>query len=101
MHSFHDQGWEDRIGIIQEIEDERYRQIAHRIVAIERPDLLTDVQRQRWESWRRERFLTDEKVPWMTVASALEELTDESQDATPAQQAQFADLESFLNGLGR
>ena len=101
MHSFHAQDWEDRIGIIQEIEDERYRQIAHRIVAIERPDLLTDVQRQRWESWRRERFLTDEKVPWMTVASALEELTDESQDATPAQQAQFADLESFLNGLGR
>jgi exodeoxyribonuclease-1 len=101
MHSFHDQGWEDRIGIIQEIEDERYRQIAHRIVAIERPDLLTDVQRKRWESWRRERFLTDEKVPWMTVASALEELTDESQDATPAQQAQFADLERFLNDLGR
>ena len=36
----------------------------------------------------------------MTVASALEELA-ESQDATPAQQAQLADLERFLNGLGR
>src|SRR5664279_1316800 len=101
MHSFHAQDWEDRIGIIQEIEDERYRQIAQRIVAIERPDLLTDAQRQRWESWRRERFLTNEKVPWMTVASALEELADVSQDATPAQQAQLADLEHFLNGLGR
>jgi len=41
---------EDRIGIIMEIEDERYRQIGQRIVAIERPDLLTDAQRQRWES---------------------------------------------------
>jgi len=101
MHSFHDQGWEDRIGIIQEIEDERYRQIAHRIVAIERPDLLTDAQRQRWESWRRERVLTDEKVPWMTVGSAIEELADESQDATPPQRAQLADLERFLNGLCR
>ena len=101
MHSFHAQGWEDRIGIIQEIEDERYRQIAQRIVAIERPDLLTDAQRQRWESWRRERVLTNEKVPWMTVASAIEELADKSQDATPAQQAQLADLERFLNGLGR
>ena len=67
MHAFHSQGWEDRVGIIREIEDERYRQIAQRIVAIERPDLLTDAQRQRWESWRRERFLTNEKVPWMTV----------------------------------
>ena len=101
MHSFHAQDWQDRIGIIHEIEDERYRQIAHRIVAIERQDLLTEAQRKRWESWRRERFLTDKKVPWMTVASALEELADVSQDATPAQQAQFADLERFLNDLGR
>ena len=101
MHSFHAHGWGDRIGILQEIEDARYRQIAQRIVAIERPDLLTDAQRQRWELWRRERFLTNEKVPWMTVASALEELADVSQDATPDQQAQLADLERFLNGLGR
>ena len=63
MHSFHAQRWEDRIGIIKEIEDERYRQIGQRIVAIERPDLLTDAQRQRWESWRRELFFTNEKVP--------------------------------------
>ena len=101
VHSFHAQDWEDRIGIIQEIEDERYRQIAHRIVAIERPDLLTGAQRERWQSWRRERFLTNEKGPWMTVASALEELADVSQHATAAQQAQLADLERFLNDLGR
>ena len=101
MHAFHSQGWEDRVGIIREIEDERYRQIAQRIVAVERPDLLTDRQRQRWASWRRERLLTNEKVPWMTVSSAMEELADKSQDATPAQRAQLADLERFLNVLGR
>ena len=101
MRSYHAQDWEDRIGITQEIEDERYRQIAQRLVAVERPDLLTDAQRQRWQSWRRERFLTNEKVPWMTVASALEELVGVSQDATLAQQAQLADLERFINRLGR
>jgi hypothetical protein len=37
----------------------------------------------------------------MTVASALEEFADVSRDATPDQQAQLADLERFLNGLGR
>ena len=37
----------------------------------------------------------------MTAASALEELVDVSLDATVAQQAQLADLERFLNGLGR
>jgi len=101
MHAFHAQGWEDRIGILQEIEDERYRQIGQRIVAVERPDLLTDAQRQRWQSWRRERLFTNEKVPWMTVASALEEFADLRQEATPAQQPHLVDLERFLNGLGR
>jgi exodeoxyribonuclease-1 len=101
MHAFHGQGWHDRVGIIQEIEDPRYRQIGQRLIAVERPDLLTDAQRQHWDSWRRERFLTSEKVPWMTVASALEELAEKSQDAMPVQQAQLADLERFLKGLGR
>jgi exodeoxyribonuclease-1 len=100
MHAFHGQGWHDRVGIIQEIEDPRYRQIGQRLIAVERPDLLTDAQRQQWDTWRRERFLTSDKVPWMTVASALEELAEKRQDATPAQLAQLADLESFLNGLG-
>ena len=100
MHAFHAQGWEDRIGIVQEIEDERYRRIAHRIVAVERPDLLTDRQRQRWASWLRERLLTNENAPWMTVPSAREELAGARQDATPAQQVQLADLERFLNVLG-
>jgi exodeoxyribonuclease I len=100
MHLFHAQGWEDRIGIVQEIEDERYRQIGQRIIATERPDLLTETQRQRWKSWRRERFLTSEKAPWTTVASALEELAELSEDATTAQQTQLADLQRFLNELG-
>ena len=101
MHTFHSQGWEDRIGTIQEMEDERYSKIGLRIIATECPDLLTDAQRRHWESWRRTRFLTNEKVPWMTVVSALAELAEVSQDATPAQKAQLADLERFLNGLGR
>ena len=101
MHSFHAQTWEDRVGTVQEIDDERYRQIGQRLIAVERPDLLTEAQRQRWVTWRRERFLIAEKVPWTTVASALEELAKVSQDTTLAQQAQLANLERFLNGLRR
>jgi exodeoxyribonuclease-1 len=101
MHSFHSQGWEDRVGTIQEIDDERYRQIGQRIVAVERPDLLSDAQRKHWNSWRRERFLTNEKVPWTTVSSALEELDEASKNATPTQQTQLADLKRFLNVMSR
>jgi len=100
MHAFHSQGWEDRIGIIQEIEDERYRQIAQRIVAVERPDLLTDGQRQRWASWRQERLLTNESVPWTTVSSAHEELAEQTKGAGPEQQHQLSEFERFLNNLG-
>jgi exodeoxyribonuclease-1 len=101
MHSFHAQGWEDRAGIVLEIEDERYRQIGQRLMAVERPDLLTDAQRQSWEAWRRERFHTTGKVLWTTVAAALEELAEKSRDATPAQQTQLEDLKAFLAGLSR
>lgn len=100
MHSFHAQSWEDRIGTVQAIEDERYRRIGHRLIAVERPDLLTDPHLGRWESWRRERFLTDEKVPWMTVKAALDEFAQVGKDATPAQQTLLSDLRQFLNGLG-
>jgi hypothetical protein len=37
----------------------------------------------------------------MTVASALEELAEKRERATPAQQAQLANLQRFLNDLGR
>jgi exodeoxyribonuclease-1 len=101
MHSFHDQGWEDRIGIVQEIEDERYRQIAHRIVATERPDLLSAEQRLRWNSWSRDRLWTNKDVPWLTVSSALVELAELAKEADPDQQRQLAELEPLFMGLGR
>jgi exodeoxyribonuclease-1 len=100
MHSFHGQGWDNRVGSIREIEDDRYRRIGHRIVAVERPDLLTEAQSRQWEVWCRERFLTNEKVPWMTVSSALEELADLTEDATSTRQTQLTDLQRFLKGLG-
>ena len=77
-----------------------YRQLGQRIVAAERPDLLTSDQRSRWDRWRRERFLADGDLPWLTVPRALEELEDLARDAQPAQQAQLGELRHFLNGLG-
>jgi exodeoxyribonuclease-1 len=101
MHAFHEQGWEDRIGIIQEIEDDRYRQIGQRIVATERPELLTAEQRLRWNSWSRDRLRTNEDVPWLTVSSALAELAGLSNDTRPNQQNKLAELKRFFEGLGR
>lgn len=101
MHSFHKQGWDDRIGIVQEIEDDRYRQLGQRVIATERPDLLTIGQRQRWDSWCRERLRADGDSPWLTVPRALEEVADLTENAKPDQQRHLGDLERFLNALGR
>jgi exodeoxyribonuclease-1 len=101
MHSFHEQSWEDRISIIQEIGDDRYRQIGQRIVATERPELLTTEQRLRWYAWSRDRLRTNEDVPWLTVSSALAELAGLSKDTGPNQQNQLAELKRFFEGLGR
>lgn len=101
LHSFHAEDWAYRVGIVQEIEDDRYRRMGQRLIAAERPDLLTEAMRNRWESWRRERLLTGEKVPWTTVASALEELAQLSQNATPVQQTQLVGMQRFLNSMGR
>ncbi|MSP46892.1 MAG: hypothetical protein EXQ83_13845, partial [Xanthobacteraceae bacterium] len=64
---FHKGDWDERVGIIGEIEDDRYRQLGLRILATECPEKLTAKQRQQWSSWRRERLLAEGDMPWLTV----------------------------------
>jgi exodeoxyribonuclease-1 len=100
MHSFHEQDWDDRVGIIQEIEDKRSREFGRRIIATERPDLLSAKQRKRWESWCRDRLCTDGDTPWLTVSRALEDLAELTENASLDQQRQLVDLRLFLKSLG-
>jgi exonuclease I len=99
MHSFHEENWEDRLGVIQEIKDDRYRQLGQRIIATERSDLLTDIQRQRWDSWCRERHYPEGETPWLTVHRALVELSDLTKRVSPDQKRQLADVQHFLEAL--
>ena len=99
MHSFHRHDWDNRIGVIKDIEDKRYRQFGRRIIASERPDLLTAEQRLRWKSWCRDRLLSNEDVPWMTVPSALEEISRLVKDADPNRRYQLSELECFLKRM--
>ena len=101
MHSFHELSWDERIGIIKEFEDDRCRQFGQRIIATERPDLLTANQHQQWDAWWRERLLTNDEVPWLSVSAALEELAELTKVAESNQQHQLAELQHFLKALGR
>jgi exodeoxyribonuclease-1 len=101
MHAFHGHDWSDRVGIIRDIKDKRCREFGRRIMATERPDLLTAEQRQQWNSWCRDRLLSTEDVPWLTVSSALAELAKLTNDATPDQQYHLLEMQRFFEGPGR
>jgi exodeoxyribonuclease I len=74
MQAFHTVPWERRVTLCGELQDRRLRTLARRLVYFERPDLLTESERQQFEHaiWRR--TCSDEDVPWLTASGALTEL---------------------------
>src|SRR5262245_38973082 len=72
--AFHRQEWPHRVGLIPSIEDDRYYELGERVIATEKPQLLTATQRSRSQAWRRERILATGDTPWLTVADAMAEL---------------------------
>jgi exodeoxyribonuclease-1 len=101
MHSFHQHDWSERTDIVQSIEDRRFREFGRRIIATERPDLLTNEQRLGWTSWCHDRLLSNKDVPWLTVSTALEELAMLPKNVGSNHQNQLLELERFLKKLGR
>ena len=76
MERFHTSPWEERPEIVAKIEDDRLKELGNRLIFIERPDVLSEEARHRFNDWYRERFVTDEDVPWLTIKSAFEELEE-------------------------
>jgi hypothetical protein len=81
------------------IEDERYRELGGRIIATEQSQLLTDVQRTRWESWRRDRILATGENPWLTIPNAMAELDELAQAGEAGQEQQLSDIRNLLATL--
>jgi exodeoxyribonuclease-1 len=98
LAAFHRQDWAHRIGVIPSIEDERYRELGERLIAVEQPQLLTTTQRTRWQTWRRERIVAPGDVPWLTVAHAMAKL-EELTEAAQGKQCQLSDIRNLLTSL--
>ena len=96
MASFHQKDWDDRAGIVTTIDDDRYRQLGHRIIAAECPQRLTAQQLEQWRAWRRERLLTTGDTPWLTVPRALKEIEELIETATAEQRRQLVIINDFL-----
>ncbi len=99
MLAFHRAEWPGRVELIRDIEDPRYRQLAQRIVAAERPDLLTDEQRQRFHEWKRERLMTDDDRPWLTVPKARLQAQELAAEASTGGRIQLEELQRYLDRI--
>jgi exodeoxyribonuclease-1 len=96
MKRFHESAWEDRPALLRSFSDDRYRQLAQRLLACERPDLLEASQADRWADWLQTRVLTAEDVPWMTVTKALSEIEDLRTLSSVSAREPLDELEQFL-----
>lgn len=97
MARFHVAPWEDRRQILQRLEDPRARTLGLRFLASERPDLLDDEARTRWAEFLAERWLTEEKVPWLTVRAARQDITDLPADLASANTETIAAYTAWLD----
>jgi exodeoxyribonuclease I len=95
MERYHQIDWQDRYALCDQIEDERFAELGRRLVYLENPDLVPEVDRARFENWVREQLLSEDDVPWTTIHKALQE-TEDMLKQKPEDTEQLNDIKDFL-----
>jgi exodeoxyribonuclease-1 len=90
--------WQRRQEIVATFEDARLRQLGARLVAFYATNLLSDSDRCRYTSWRRERWNADTEAEWMTLEKARQALR-EMQLASPHDPSILEEIDAFIEGL--
>jgi exodeoxyribonuclease-1 len=100
MNAFHEaKKSEEQIEIASQIEDERVKAFADRLIYFESPKVLPSVQRAKMMKWNKERLITTEKVPWMTVPKALKEIDEELAEASKEDVAFLKEIRPFIEKI--
>ena len=73
MEQFHARPWDQRHGLIDHFQDERFSLLASRLIYVHQPDLLPDQKRQRIREHIRERIFFGGDCSWGTIPKALAE----------------------------
>jgi exodeoxyribonuclease-1 len=98
MQRFHQVPWEQRGQILDQIGDERVRELGYRLIYIERPSALPDEKREGLDTWLSQRLKPNIEVPWLSVAGAsveVEKLLIED----PENSELFSELAEWLRTL--
>jgi exodeoxyribonuclease-1 len=66
---FHQAPWANRLSILRQVEDTRLRKLGQRLIFVERPDVLTAAERERYAQGVLKRLRPDKatKAPWRTL----------------------------------
>ena len=99
MVEFHRSDWLERPPLIRKLQDNRYKTLGHRLVAIERPDLLSSREQLKWDDFLLSRLFAERDVPWLTVAAALQQVADLSRGAAPSDRRKLSQLRAYLTRL--
>lgn len=97
MQAFHKAGWSERAEIAEAFEDDRYRELARRLVFVNAPGVLPDPRRTQLQTWlRNRRHGRDGVEVGRTISGALAELdNDSSADQPPEAET----IRSWLKSL--
>ena len=99
MQAFRAAGWDGRAEIAEAMEDERYRELARRLVFVNAPDALADSYRGQLEIWLQNRRHGREGVEaGRTLKAAREELDRSTQEQ--GEGTQIPQIRVWLASLG-
>ena len=98
MEKFHISTWQDKKKLKEGFEDSRYRELASRIIALEKPDLLSDDETEDFFQFINERLFS--KGPWLNLSQAIKKL--EKFDAEESEHLKIKNaLEEHLQNLAK
>lgn len=98
---FHSTSWDDRLALVESLQDERARELGERLAYLEHSEALPKTTKRRLDAWLKKRTLTDDPdVPWMTVPKALAEIEALSAVPRTLEEKRFLkDVKTFLRDL--
>ncbi len=97
--NFQNADWEQKLSIVEKIKDPCVKEFAYRIIFLEKPELLSTEIHNRMKEWKKDRLLTTNEVPWMTVPKALTEINEKMASVGQDDSEYLMEIKKFIEDL--
>lgn len=98
MTQFHKASPEERVVLYRRFNEMRYVEIASRLMYVENPERMDQVERTKIDQHFRECLLTEEKVPWLTIPKALQDV-EELKKEEGKENSLLTEIEVFIEEM--